>query len=381
MGKRDIIVHTHIFKNAGSSFDSSLGENFAEDFVDHRDDADIVKGKQDYLEKYLNEHTSVKAFSSHSIHFKPQNTESLTLHNVYMLRHPIERIKSVFSFEKKQEPITTKGAKKAKELSFEEYISWYMQADSPATIRETQTIFLSGDGPAPSQIENKHTLALQTLSNEPNLIGVVDRYDESMVVFEEKLKPFFSTIDLSYIRRNVTDTDLKSSAESKAEKLLSQLSVKTRESVIEHNQYDLELYKKANTILDIEKSKIPNFENKLQQFTDRCLVRQLTSLFNKKRYEDVVLTASNRIDEKTKNPHIYLNTIEAFMMQKEYGMALKVCEKFIEVLPMNSWGYFKQIEILILNENPEKAQKMFTTFCVKFPEKSDMREKLKSVVK
>ena len=43
MTKKDVIVHIHIFKNAGSSFDSSLRENFGKNFVDHRDDADIVK--------------------------------------------------------------------------------------------------------------------------------------------------------------------------------------------------------------------------------------------------------------------------------------------------------------------------------------------------
>lgn len=43
MGKRDIILHSHIFKNAGTTFDYSLEKNFGKNFIDHRDDIELYK--------------------------------------------------------------------------------------------------------------------------------------------------------------------------------------------------------------------------------------------------------------------------------------------------------------------------------------------------
>lgn len=198
---RDVIVHVHIFKNAGSSFDDALLNFFNNNFVDHREDEALKKGKMAYLTKYLDDHPNIKAFSSHSVYFIPTNTEKFRFHPIYFLRNPIERIRSVYDFEKKQLPAITQGAIKAKKLNFKEYVAWYMQHDSPATIRNLQTIFLSG---GKNDFERAFKSALNNLK-KTQCIGIVDRYDESMVVFEDYLRDYFPGIDLSYIRRNTTN--------------------------------------------------------------------------------------------------------------------------------------------------------------------------------
>ena len=368
MTKKDVIVHIHIFKNAGSSFDSSLRENFAETFVDHRDDADIVKGKQQYLMDYLNAHQDINAFSSHSIHFQPQSSEVFSLHPVYFLRHPIERIKSVYSFEKKQEPVNTKGARKAKDLSFNDYIKWYMEPTSPATIRNSQTIFLSGEGPAPQHMDNQFFKALNTLSNPENLIGVVDRYDESVVVFEEALKTAFPNLDLSYIRRNVTDTDLKSTVDVKAKKLLDSMEKEIQELVLANNKYDMKLYERANILLDQKIAQIENFEVRLNNFKDRCILKQLLQV-KKKAHADVVSLANSRIEEGTINPSIYLMAIEALMAENKLGQVIVLCDKTIDKLPKNPWAYFAKVEALHLSGNKKKAKELFETVSKKFADK------------
>ena len=52
MPDRDVIVHVHIFKNAGSSFDDTLLTNFKDAFVDHREDQLIRKDKN-FLENHF----------------------------------------------------------------------------------------------------------------------------------------------------------------------------------------------------------------------------------------------------------------------------------------------------------------------------------------
>lgn len=270
-----MIIHIHIFKNAGSSFDSALKSNFHDKFTEHREDGEILNGKQGYLENFLKENINVKAFSSHSIHFVPESSVDFNFIPIYFLRHPVDRIRSVYSFEKQQLPADTQGSQKAKELTFEKYLEWYMEDTSPATIRNCQTIFLSGKGPSDKNMLDKHLDSLNLLNNKNIFIGIVDRYDESMIVFEEKLKEFFPDIDLSYLRKNVTDTDMKSSVKEKALNVLSKLPEKLAEEIVRKNEYDFLLYQKANQLLDEQISRMPQYQIKLKNFKDRCLVRQL----------------------------------------------------------------------------------------------------------
>ena len=268
--KRNIILHSHIFKNAGTTFDHSLENNFNDKFIDHRDDEKIVKDKQDYLVDYLNQNKYIKAFSSHSIHFNAVNNDEFNFHQIYFLRHPIERIKSVYTFELKQPTEVSLGAKMAKELDLNEYIRWRMRDDVAATIRNCHTIFISGQGSSPNFLDEKFKIALSNIKRMP-LIGVVDRYDESMVMFEDYLQKFFPTIDLSYVKKNVTNKDTKISTDEKSNIFLETLDEDLQKLVLEKNAYDLELYKIVNEMLNEKIFKIDNFDKKLENFKQRCL--------------------------------------------------------------------------------------------------------------
>ena len=52
---RHVILHGHIFKNAGTSFDWSLERSFGEAFVDHREDKLMREGRDKHLEAFLTE--------------------------------------------------------------------------------------------------------------------------------------------------------------------------------------------------------------------------------------------------------------------------------------------------------------------------------------
>lgn len=144
-----------------------------------------------------------------------------------------------------------------------------MQDNVAATIRNCHTVFLSGDGPNSTKIDEKFESAKHNLY-DVHLVGIVDRYDESMVVFEEYLRKYFPSIDLSYVRKNVTDTVTGVSMEEKADKLLLDLDEELRHLVLEKNAYDIEIYKLASDLLDEKINRINDFDVKLQKFQQRC---------------------------------------------------------------------------------------------------------------
>lgn len=238
--KRKVIIHNHLFKNAGTTFDGCLKQNFGDAFCDHRDDAQMRKEGFPYLIDYLRKNQDIKALSSHHIWFQLEPDDEIELIPVFFIRHPIERILSVYHFEKNQKANTT-GAEMAKKLSFQEYVGWLMRNDSPATIRNFQTRRLAGMKKPIPVTENHYNLAKQQIL-ENEFIGVVDRFEESLHLFSQKFKKI--GIDLavdSYISQNINPDFRQLSQKEKIDKCLNELG-EMKELALEKNQYDLKIY-------------------------------------------------------------------------------------------------------------------------------------------
>ena len=141
--KRKVIIHKHLFKNAGTTFDWILKNNYGNAFCDHRDDIPMRDKGEKYLINFLEKNPEIKALSSHHIWFTFSPSKSIELIPVYFLRHPIERIRSVYMFERKQQSETS-GAKMAKKTNFREYVEWRMRDNVSATIRNFQTRYFAG---------------------------------------------------------------------------------------------------------------------------------------------------------------------------------------------------------------------------------------------
>ncbi len=335
--ERDVIVHVHIFKNAGSSFDSALLTNFKGRFVDHREDH-LVKQDPEFLQHYLSNHPDIEAFSSHSIYHKPQDFELVKLHPVYFLRHPIERIRSVYRFEKKQPSEDSSGAMMAKKLGFREYIAWRMKDDAPATIRNIQTIFLAGSGPHPAEMMHKYNRAHNTVLTSP-LIGIVDRYDESMVIFETYLRDYFPNIDLSYVRKNITDQNLDQPISEKVDSLLSEVGSDLASLIKKNNMFDIKLYDTARELLDEKISKIEHFDKKLEDFKMRCTLRHIIELNRAKNYSEAVTVSQRGIEKYPHNVSFYLKHAESLEKSGEIAEALVRYTHTLQQFPNNIYAY------------------------------------------
>ena len=229
-----------------------------------------------HLQQILQEQPRLQAVSSHhmcnplpemaDVHFEP----------VYFLRHPIERIVSVYTFERRQDS-DSRGARAAKEKNFNEYVQWRMQPDVPRTIRDYQTSNIAGlhdVNPKKPMDDTALQLAVQRLQSS-RCVGLVERYDESMVVFEEALRQHFEQIDLAYLvqnarrrlpgRRNPSRRDPNRALMDAVKQLGKQLPL-----ALANNSYDLALHRLANQKLDAAIAALPDFEARLDDFRHRC---------------------------------------------------------------------------------------------------------------
>lgn len=263
--RRKVLVHCHLFKNAGSTLDWSLKRSFGETFVDHREDAAMRSGK-DYLASYLQQRRSLAALSSHHVQFPLPAEDGLEILPLILLRHPIDRARSVYVFEKRQEAFTP-GAIKAKELCFSDYIRWRLEEDVSPAVRNFHCSHLTSSRLKPIN-RPQYEAALAELTRSP-LVGTVERYDESMVLFEHVLSNDFSGIDLSYISQNVTP-DREQSIDIRIEAVLDELGSELADEFCASNAWDIQLHEDANAILTERLGALAHIETRLDNFQRRC---------------------------------------------------------------------------------------------------------------
>jgi hypothetical protein len=268
---RSVLLHGHIFKNAGSTLDWSLQRQFGDNFIDHRRD-DLMRSRGgDYVAEMVQEDSAIKAISSHHMPRVIPPVRGVRFVQVYLLRHPIKRIRSVYDFERKQQA-ETPGAIAAKKMDFREYVDWRMQRNVAPTIRNFQSRYLAGRFPP---LHEKMTeleyfsLALETLHEIP-FIGIVEQYDETMVMLEDLLEPHFPGIDLAHVPQNVTRRGLKPAGKSRnVSDILASLG-SLQERVIEQNSFDLALYEAASALFQQRTDDVNRFQDKLKRFKERC---------------------------------------------------------------------------------------------------------------
>ncbi|MDO6461504.1 hypothetical protein Q4485_12415 [Granulosicoccaceae sp. 1_MG-2023] len=261
-----VLVHCHMFKNAGSTLDWSLERLFGKAFVDHRDD-DPMRNEPGYLKTWLEAHPQVRALSSHHVPLPLPDLRDRETIGLFLLRQPLDRVGSVYQFEHKQKA-DTPGAIHAKKLGFGDYVAWRMQEDVGATIRDFQTRYCSGAMKVRKTGEAHFEQACAALAESP-FVGVVDRYDESMVVFEEALRKIGYTPDLAYTAQNQGKRAALPMQE-RIDKVLDGLTPATRELLLANNELDIRLYAFANELLSARIAAIGDFDARLADFRKRC---------------------------------------------------------------------------------------------------------------
>lgn len=265
---RTIIVHNHVFKNAGTTIDWALRRNFGDGFVDHRDDAEMVRGAA-YLGSYLADRPEIVALSTHHLRPPLPVMPGANLMTLMMLRHPIERVTSVYRFERSQVDATTLGAVYARDHTLQEYVRWRMRDDVPPTIRNFhihRTLPPPADWRRPVS-DHEQLLARLYVETTP-LLGLVERFDESMVWFEHVLRPWFPQIDLAYVMQNVGQPRAERSA--RLDRLRDEIGDEVYERLVATNEPDLALFDHGVAEFERRLASLPDLDARLTDFRERC---------------------------------------------------------------------------------------------------------------
>ena len=237
---RNVIVHYHLFKNAGSSIDHLLKFNFGDKWMAYdSDSANGVIPCQD-LEKLIADNPDVDAFSSHQI-VPPLPQIEGNVYPIVILRDPIDRVKSAYLFEWKKQL----GLEEPKG-TLEEYIKNKFSNKRRNSIEEFQVIRLSNQYrdrfQNHSNINDDELLdAAKKFIESLSFIGIVDDFDRSAELLIDFLKSDFPDFKSREFKSNVLQ-DLSLSQLQKREQIKSELSAEVYEEVLDRNKLDESLY-------------------------------------------------------------------------------------------------------------------------------------------
>ncbi len=248
MESQAILIHHHIFKNAGTSFCYALKQYFQNRFLEYDLPNSRIITQKD-LGDFIQEHPEALAISGHHICLPTPQTANYQAISSILLRNPFSRIKSIYKFEQKQQAHTP-GAIQAKKLNFKDYVLWRLEA-TPNMLGNYQTHYCSRSKPAdickqPTEEELEIAIAnLKTCA----IVGTVERYENFLQLASQHLRQFFPDITLEYMRLNRT-SQLQENAEDIKTNLVEELGEELVAELETKNQLDMKLYYVAEQIVN-----------------------------------------------------------------------------------------------------------------------------------
>ena len=230
--ERTIILHYHLFKNAGTSVDAILKKNFADRWVTREFP---TKGGNNtaLVEDWIRETPEAIAYSSHTMMGPIPQVEGVRVISFMLLRDPIERIKSAYRFERNQQAETW-GARLAKEHDFEGYVRARLARPGDRQCRNFQTKRLASIVPGPGDEIDRARIALDRLS----IIGLVERFDDAVNALEVSVAEAYPRFSSPSIRTNTT-----SSSNHESDASLNNL-------LLNANSHDLDVLDTAKALIE-----------------------------------------------------------------------------------------------------------------------------------
>lgn len=241
--ERSVIVHYHLFKNAGTSVERLLKQSLGSAWRswDRPESGAKISGQE--LQTWLEENPQIKAVSSHQL-VPPVPHGGFHVTPVVFLREPLSRVRSAWLFEwqKQQGLAEPKG-------TLADYIEEKFKQKNASVIANFQVSRLSNlnydDVRQRLHRYNNELLpaACQFVDSLP-FVGLVERFSDSLQLLADCTSERFPDLVVQEHRENVTDSSA-SSVEQRIDSLRREIGNELFDELCVRNRLDLQLYSYA----------------------------------------------------------------------------------------------------------------------------------------
>ncbi|MGD1074322.1 MAG: sulfotransferase family 2 domain-containing protein [Bryobacteraceae bacterium] len=264
---RYVIVHYHIFKNGGSTIEHILEREFQRQYATvHGRDPDATLDAADLL-GFLEQNAGITAVSSHHLRYPKPVSRQTVFFDWCFLRDPLARLYSTYNHFRRSEP-DSPYARWARSQTPREFAMRLID-EAPHQVSEVQVTQLANAGaftrPADEQDLERATAVLREMA----VPGLVEMFDESLVVAEYFLRPAFPNLRLEYVAQNVSQAARRAPAESR-EYWEGLWGKDVYQRLLRMNEMDMELVRRAEREILRRLGPIPGAASKLADLRSRC---------------------------------------------------------------------------------------------------------------
>jgi len=272
---RTVLLHHHVFKNAGSTVDAILTRNFTDRAVLH--DKTVEAGKHllspDEVKMVLDDNPLAVSLSSHQLHLQRFSFWDVDVIDLALVRHPIDRLRSIHQFYTKSPQLKTPFALSAQTHSLGDFMgqllgdafrrhacdfqTWVFGANTLGRYRRPTTALLA-----------KAKERIATL----DCPGVVELFNESMAVAEGVVAGRIGPADFSYRIVNRTHA-AGSTLENRLAGLREEIGQSVYDRLCEMNRLDIELWEFARQVVLERASRIPEIYKTLRRLAGLTATR------------------------------------------------------------------------------------------------------------
>lgn len=235
---RTVILHYHLFKNAGTSLDATLKKNFPGELWVTKEFPSNPKLNAEQLKQWIIDEPQAVCFSSHTAFLPPPKIDGVNIIPVIFMRHPIDRIMSAYSFERKQSADNF-GSTLARNTNLAGYIDVRLSMGHDGQCRNFHIEHFSRMFGSVSTPDEGLKYSKQAIEELP-FVGDVGQFDISIKRLENLLKEHGLNVDLTAEKKNVSQKS--KSIDEKLADLKSDLGDDLYSRLMEANKEDLALY-------------------------------------------------------------------------------------------------------------------------------------------
>lgn len=264
---RCVIVHYHIFKNGGSTIEHILEREFAGRFATvHGNAADDALDSAD-LEEFLRRQPEIAAVSSHHLRYPKPVGRHTVYFDCCFLRDPIARLYSCYSHYRRGEEDSL-CADWARSYNAREFALRLID-EAPHLVSDVQVTQLANAGEFTRPADARDLERASGVIREMAFPGLVELFDESLVVAEHFLRPAFPALRLEYVAQNVGPAARVKKPESREywEGLWGDDVYGLLQRM---NEMDLELVRRARWEIARRLERVPRAAEKLADLRARC---------------------------------------------------------------------------------------------------------------
>lgn len=262
---RQVICLNHLFKNAGSTISWILRQNFHRHFFDFRRlKAEGVTGMAD-VASLLERFDKLQAMEVHHFAMGAMRCDGYRIHNIIFLRDPIVRLRSTYDFYRQRPPASGDLIDIAQACELKEFLSHLLAMETPVHLESQQTRRLRAMNRPPTDDDRAAVTEMMTSITVP---GLVERFDDCMVLAETALSSHFPGIDMAYVRQNTTSPAVATA--ERLETIRRQIGDELFEAIQSLNAHDYALIDAVNADIDRRIRDVPDFDARKADHVRRC---------------------------------------------------------------------------------------------------------------